>query len=144
MQERQRLDAERLAAEKVAKEAAEAKAAAAAAAKKEAEEKQAAAIEAARLQAEEQAAAATREAEEKAQREQGQTGDQWNKWVGVQKWMKSKVIEPVKADGETKRGLRGLMRGVTRGLGQVVNTRESILRVVSPSCLPKMSECRRS
>lgn len=45
--------------------------------------------------------------------------------------MKRNVIEPVKADRGVRTGLRQGMRLVTRGLGQVVNTRESVLRVVS-------------
>lgn len=128
--ERKRLESARLAAEQQAKAKADAEAAAAAALKREAEAKQAAALEAARLLQEEQALAEAREAEEKANRERNQCGKEWEKWVGVQKWMKARVIEPVKADSGTRRGLRVMMRGVTRGLGQVVNTRESIIRVV--------------
>ncbi|WWD21609.1 hypothetical protein CI109_106095 [Kwoniella shandongensis] len=71
------------------------------------------------------------EARSKAAAEKGKAGGEWRKWVEKQKWMKSEVIEPVKADGEVKRGLRQGMRLITRGLGQVVNTQESIVRVTN-------------
>lgn len=74
-----------------------------------------------------EAEAATR----RAQAERGQTGAEWRKCVDKQKWMRRNVIEPVKGDRQIRMGLRQGMRLVTRGLGQVVNTKESIIRVVS-------------
>ena len=52
--------------------------------------------------------------------------------------MKQRVIEPIKAnkDKEFKMDLKKKMRAMTRGLGQVVNTRESIIRVVRPAPSP--------
>ena len=59
----------------------------------------------------------------------------WKKWVDKQKWMKREVIEPVKKDRAARTALRPGMRLITRGLGQVVNTKEGIVRVVSCSPL---------
>jgi len=94
---------------------------------------------------EEQAAREARESEERgataargAQEERakvtatkGKVGAEWQKWVGKQRSIKSQVIEPVKADRAVKTGLRTGMRLITRGLGQVVNTKEGVMRVVS-------------
>ena len=71
--------------------------------------------------------------EERRSKAKGQTADEWREWVDKQRWMKSEVIEPVKADRATRTTLRTGMRLITRGLGQVVNTKESVLRVVSVS-----------
>lgn len=100
--------AEQEAAEKVEKEKADAEALAKAEADKAEEDKKAAA-----------AAEGNRSATE------------WAKWVQVQKRMKAEVIEVVKANREVKSGLRQGLRLITRSLGQVINTRETIVRVVS-------------
>lgn len=104
-------------AEKAAKEKADA------AAKEQAEQE---AAEAARKKAE-------RESQERAaaQAASSRAVEDWRKWVGAQRTMKEKVINVVKADRAMKSELRQKMRLITRGVGQVVNTRESILRVVS-------------
>ncbi|WVR04749.1 hypothetical protein IAU60_001760 [Kwoniella sp. DSM 27419] len=88
---------------------------------------QARAEEEKRLTADREAA----EAKEKGRAEKGMAGTEWKKWVDKQRWMKVEVIEPVKADKPTKTALRPGMRLMTRGLGQVVNTKESILRVTT-------------
>lgn len=104
-------------------------------AREAAEKEQAAGL--ARVQAE--SAAEKRKDDESRQRKaadsRGLTGAQWKAWVMKQRQMKSDVIEPVKAAKEIRAGLRQGMRLITRGLGQVVNTRDSILRVVR-FCLP--------
>lgn len=44
--------------------------------------------------------------------------------------MKEQVINVVKGDRAMKSSLRQGMRLITRGVGQVINTQESIIRVV--------------
>lgn len=61
------------------------------------------------------------------------TRTEWTKWVDKQKWMKKEVIDVVKADKALRGQLKVGIRLITRGLGQVVNTRESIQRVVGHS-----------
>jgi nucleoporin GLE1 len=107
-----RVEAERLAKEHVERQ------------KREQEQK------AARLKKEEEDRQRAEELEKKMS-ERGRVGAEWRRWTEKQKWMKKEVIEPVKADRELKTGLRMGMRLITRGLGQVVNTRESVVRVVS-------------
>lgn len=70
------------------------------------------------------------EERKKAADSRGQTAAEWRKWTDRQKWIKGNIVEVVKADREVKAGLRMGMRLMTRGLGQVVNTKESIVRVV--------------
>ena len=60
----------------------------------------------------------------------GGLNDEWTGWVDTQTRLKKEVIEVVKADQTVKTGLRSRMRLITRGLGQVINTKDSILRVV--------------
>jgi hypothetical protein len=81
---------------------------------------------------EEAAAKARREAKEAESAKKGQTSTEWRKWVEKQRWMKAEVIEVVKADKATKSALRVGMRLITRNLGQVTNTRDVVVRVVSP------------
>ncbi|KAK4684420.1 nucleoporin GLE1, partial [Tremellales sp. Uapishka_1] len=79
-----------------------------------------------------------REAELKRKEEQEETDrknaegnlprTEWSEWVKQQQWMKTHVIDIVKAD-KGKAALKVGMRLMTRGLGQVVNTKESILKV---------------
>ncbi|KAK8847518.1 hypothetical protein IAR55_005376 [Kwoniella newhampshirensis] len=71
------------------------------------------------------------EAKLKEAAEKGKAGSEWTHWVERQRWMKAQVIEPVKADADLKKGLRPGMRLITRGLGQVINTQESIVRVTN-------------
>ncbi|OCF58660.1 hypothetical protein L486_03150 [Kwoniella mangroviensis CBS 10435] len=71
------------------------------------------------------------ETKAKVAAEKDRAGGEWRKWVEKQKWMKINVIEPVKGDRSTKTTLRAGMRLMTRGLGQVVNTQESIVRVTN-------------
>lgn len=61
----------------------------------------------------------------------GQTSSAWRSWVDKQKWMKSEVINVIKADKATRTGLRPTMRLMTRNLGQVTNAKETVLRIVS-------------
>ena len=107
---------ERLAKEKAEKEAKEK------AEKEKAEEEARAKAEADKAEADKKAAAAA---------EGNRSATEWAKWVQVQKRMKSEVIEVVKANREIRSGLRQALRLVTRSLGQVINTRETIVRVVS-------------
>lgn len=101
--------------------------------KEAAEKKREEELNVARLNQEEEKKKAELEAKKTlSENSRNQTGVEWKKWVDVQKGMKVNVIEPVKKQKEVKQGLRGGMRLITRGLGQVVNTKESILRVVSP------------
>jgi hypothetical protein len=81
---------------------------------------QVSAADKARLE-EKQAAAAKR----------GQTSSEWKTWVDKQRWMKTEVIEVIKADRNTRTTLRTSMRLMTRNLGQVTNAKETVLRVVS-------------
>ena len=104
-----RAEAERMAREHIAKQQAEKQA-------REAEAKR-----------QEEAKAIEVEADAKAHR----TRTEWKYWIDKQKWMKKEVIEPVKGDRALRMALKQGMRLMTRGLGQVVNTRESVLRVVS-------------
>lgn len=109
-------EAEKSAKEKLEKEAAE---------KAEADKKMAAA-----KQQEEEAKA--KEEQKKAVAAEGSRGPtEWTKWVGVQRTIKSQIIEKAKAEANLKKSLRPAMRLITRGLGQVVNTQEAIIRVVS-------------
>lgn len=70
-------------------------------------------------------------AKQKVADQRGLMGAQWKAWVEKQKTIKSEIIEKVKADKGIKTDLRPGMRLINRGLGQVVNTRDSIVRVVS-------------
>ncbi len=92
-----------------------------------------AAAERAKALAEEEEAAKLKEAESGTL-----TRTEWGRWVERQKWMKKEVIEVVKADKTLRAGLKVGMRLITRGLGQVVNTKESVMRVVSD--LPPLEE----
>ncbi|GFZ47862.1 hypothetical protein JCM24511_05609 [Saitozyma sp. JCM 24511] len=94
-------------------------------AKKDAEEaEQRRAAEAKRAE-DANAAAKLRAADEKEQ-----TAAEWRTRVEVQKRMKEEVIEPFKQGSvEGKAEIRKAMRLMTRGLGQVVNTKSSIVRV---------------
>jgi nucleoporin GLE1 len=74
---------------------------------------------------------AEREAKEKKEESDGTPSTEWKRWLLKQRWMKREVIEVAKADKAGRAELRKVMRLMTRGLGQVVNTRESILRIVS-------------
>jgi nucleoporin GLE1 len=86
-----------------------------------------------------------RKAEETAKAEEaernrqakGKTETEWKAWTQKQAWMKSEVIATIKADRQTKMALKAGMRLITRGLGQVVNTKDTIIRVVSTfkSCI---------
>jgi len=75
--------------------------------------------------------AARAEEADKARRAKGRTETEWKTWADKQAWMKTEVIATVKADRQTKMALKAGMRLITRGLGQVVNTKETIIRVVS-------------
>jgi len=66
----------------------------------------------------------------KARRAKGQTETEWKTWTEKQMWMKTEVIATVKADRQTMMALKAGMRLITRGLGQLVNTKETIIRVV--------------
>lgn len=70
-------------------------------------------------------------AKRKVADQRGLPGAEWKAYVNKQRWMKAEVIEKAKAEGGVRAGLRKGMRLMTRGLGQVVNTRESVVRVVS-------------
>jgi membrane protein involved in colicin uptake len=71
------------------------------------------------------------EAKRKAKEEQGQTEAEWRKWVDTQRWMKKEVIGPFKAGTvEGKSKAKSGMRLMTRGLGQVTNSKSAIVRTV--------------
>lgn len=79
-----------------------------------------------------QAAAEKAEADKKAAADTSQHGaNEWRKWVEIQQRMKAEVIEPVKADRGIRTAVKPSMRLINRWLGQVTNTRQTILRVVS-------------
>jgi nucleoporin GLE1 len=65
----------------------------------------------------------------------GQTSSEWRNWVDKQRWMKAEIIDVVKADRNSRTGLRPTMRLMTRNLGQVTNAKETVLRIVSPSSI---------
>ncbi|WVQ98199.1 hypothetical protein IAU59_005321 [Kwoniella sp. CBS 9459] len=71
------------------------------------------------------------EARERDDAKKDRARSEWSTWVDKQKWMKKEVIEVVKADRATKTALRPGMRLMTRGLGQVVNTQEIVIRVTN-------------
>lgn len=109
-------EAERLAKEKAEQEAADR-------AERERKEKEAKAA---------QEVAQREEDEKKAAADVSMRGRrQWTKWVGVQKRMKTEVINVVKADRELRTTLKPSMRLINRWLGQVVNTQAKIVSVVS-------------
>jgi hypothetical protein len=56
----------------------------------------------------------------------------WEKWVEHQKKTKLEVIERVKADDTLRKAIGGPKRKITRRIGQIVNTRDSIVNIVSP------------
>jgi nucleoporin GLE1 len=56
----------------------------------------------------------------------------WEKWVEHQRRTKIEVIERVKADDGLKKNIGPIKRKITRRIGQIVNTRESIVSIVSP------------
>lgn len=58
-------------------------------------------------------------------------GTQWKAWVDKQVIIKENIIEKVKAEPGVRSGLRQGMRLMNRGLGQVINTGQAIVRVVS-------------
>ncbi|WOO78638.1 Nucleoporin GLE1 [Vanrija pseudolonga] len=107
--------------ERQAKEAAEGEAAAKAERDKQ-EADQAAHTAAVKAQEDKQRAAAA---------EQNRGSTEWSRWVEVQKKMKRDVIEVVKADKNLIKELRPGMRLMTRSLGQVINTKETIVRVTN-------------
>ena len=76
----------------------------------------------------------------KAADTRGRTSSEWRKWVEKQRWMKKEVIEVIKADKATRTGLRTSMRLITRNMGQVTNSKETILRVVSHTELRHVME----
>jgi nucleoporin GLE1 len=55
----------------------------------------------------------------------------WEKWVEHQRRTKVEVIERVKADDGLKKNIGPIKRKITRRIGQIVNTRESIVGIVS-------------
>lgn len=71
---------------------------------------------------------------DQAEAERSATKTEWNKWVEEQKRIKREVTEVVKSGGKAK--LRASMRLITRGLGQAVNSRESVIKLVRflPRC----------
>ncbi|ORX33992.1 GLE1-like protein-domain-containing protein [Kockovaella imperatae] len=92
----------------------------------------------AKQQAEKEAKAAEQKRldEEKAAKEEARAKSHkslsdWKFWVEKQQWMKKEVIEPVKGDKNLRTSLRQGMRLMTRGLGQVVNTQEGVVRVTN-------------
>lgn len=56
---------------------------------------------------------------------------EWKKWREVMATIKSGVIERVKQDDAMRKALRRAKNTITMRVGQVVNTRESILKIVS-------------
>ncbi|KAJ9094134.1 hypothetical protein QFC19_008086 [Naganishia cerealis] len=54
---------------------------------------------------------------------------EWQKWRQVMATVKDQVIEKVKQDDAMRRGLRRSKNTITMRIGQVVNTRESIIKV---------------
>ena len=58
----------------------------------------------------------------------------WEKWVEHQRKTKTEVIERVKADDELRKNIGAFKRKITRRIGQIVNTRESIVNIVSTQC----------
>lgn len=127
-------EAARIAAEEKAALARKAEAEKAAKEKAEKEAAEAAAKEKAEKEEQERQAAQAKEEQTKAAEQAAGTRavDEWRKWVDVQKTMKDQVINLVKGNREMKTSLRQGMRLITRGIGQVINTQESVVRVVSP------------
>lgn len=57
--------------------------------------------------------------------------NEWKKWREVMATIKSGVIERVKQDDAMRKALRRTKNTITMRVGQVVNTKESILKIVS-------------
>ncbi|WVQ83181.1 hypothetical protein IAT38_005320 [Cryptococcus sp. DSM 104549] len=76
-------------------------------------------------------AKAAQEAQDKAAAKKGEAGALWRRNTERQKWMKKEVIEPVKADKAVLAGLRKGRMMMQRWLGQVTNSRDSIVRVTN-------------
>lgn len=109
-------EAERVAKERAEKEAADR-------AERERQEKEA---------KDAQAAAQREEDERKAAADTSSRAyHDWAKWVEIQKRMKAEVINPAKANREMRTALKPAMRFINRWIGQVVNTQEKIMEVVS-------------
>ncbi len=72
-----------------------------------------------------------KEQAERKSKEKTRLITEWSDWVEKQKWMKREVIEPMKRDTETLRPMKKIMRLIGRSVGQLVNSQEGIIRVVS-------------
>lgn len=59
---------------------------------------------------------------------------EWEEWVEQMREVKENVILKLNGDQEAKKGLNKVKRAITVRIGQVVNTRESILGIVSVRC----------
>lgn len=60
-----------------------------------------------------------------------QNEKRWKKWVEHQRQTKDEVINRLKADDGLRKMVGAVKRKITRRIGQIVNTRESILKIVS-------------
>ncbi|OWZ66618.1 hypothetical protein AYX14_05912 [Cryptococcus neoformans] len=60
-----------------------------------------------------------------------QAGVTWRAYIEKQNWMKSEVIEKVKADRPTMTSLNKGKRMIIRWLGQALNTRESVVKITT-------------
>lgn len=60
--------------------------------------------------------------------------NEWRKWREVMATIKSQVIGRVKQDDAMRRALRRTKNTITMRVGQVVNTKESILKIVGQAC----------
>jgi hypothetical protein len=56
---------------------------------------------------------------------------EWEEWVAQMREVKECVILRLNGDQDAKKGLNKVKRAITVRIGQVVNTRESILGIVS-------------
>lgn len=59
---------------------------------------------------------------------------EWEEWVAQMREVKECVILRLNGDQDAKKGLNKVKRAITVRIGQVVNTRESILGIVSGFC----------
>nr|ODN93668.1 hypothetical protein L204_04851 [Cryptococcus depauperatus CBS 7855] len=73
----------------------------------------------------------TQDTERRKVEKKGEAGVLWRKCTERQKWMKTEVTEPIKADKPTITALNRGKRLMTRWLGQTLNTKESTVKITN-------------
>lgn len=84
-----------------------------------------------RLEEEKRAKEEKEKASKRITDKRGEAGATWSVYTEKQSYMKSEVIEKVKGDRPTMTNLNKGKRMIIRWLGQALNTRESVVKIVS-------------